>query len=82
MLKIKEIEERLEDLNEQARNWASMTPGGYSYITVNKKGVIDLDVHSVTDIFDYNYDYCYPMIAPCTLDEVLEGLDHFGIEYE
>lgn len=42
----KEIEEKLEDLNEEARNWASMTPGGYSYLTVNAEGHIDLSVQS------------------------------------
>lgn len=82
MLKIKEIEEKLKDLNEDARNWASMTPGGYSYITVNKDGNIDLSVQSQGDIVEFNYSYCYPIIAPCKLDQVLKALDHWGIKYE
>lgn len=82
MLKVKKIEEKLKDLNEDARNWASMTPGGYSYITVNAEGHIDLSVQSQGDIVEFNYDYCYPIIAPCKLDRVLKALDHWGIEYK
>lgn len=55
MLEIKEIKEKLEDLNEDARNWASMTPGGYSYIVVNKGGEISLSVQSQGDIIEWNY---------------------------
>lgn len=82
MLKVKDIKEILDDLNEDARNWASMTPGGYSYITVNKYGYIDLSVQSQGDIVEFNYDHCYPIIAPCKLDQVLKALDHWGIEYK
>lgn len=82
MLKIKEIKEQLEDLNEQAMNWASMTPGGYSYIVVNKKGGISLSVQSQEDILEWNYEFAYPLLAPCTLDQVLKGLDHWGMKYE
>lgn len=73
MLKVKDIKEILDDLNEDARNWASMTPGGYSYITVNKDGHIDLSVQSQGDIIEFNYDYCYPIIAPCKLNQVLKA---------
>lgn len=82
MLKVKDIKEILDDLNEDARNWASMTPGGYSYITVNKEGCIDLSAQSQGDIVEFNFDYCYPIIAPCKLDQVLKALDHWGIEYK
>lgn len=82
MLKVKDIEEQLKDLNEDARNWASMTPGGYSYIVVNKNGGISLSVQSQEDILEWNYEFAYPLLAPCTLDQVLKGLDHFGIKYE
>lgn len=82
MLKVKDIKEILDDLNEDARNWASMTPGGYSYIVVNKGGGISLSVQSQGDIIEFNYDYCYPIIAPCKLNQVLKALDHWGIEYK
>lgn len=82
MLKIKEIEEKLKDLNEDAHNWASMTPGGYSYIVVNKGGEISLSVQSQGDIIEWNYKNAYPLLAPCTLERVLKGLDHWGIKYE
>lgn len=82
MLKIKEIEEQLKDLNEDAMNWASMTPGGYSYIVVNKKGGIRLSEQSQGDIIEWDYEFAYPLQAPCTLERVLKGLDHWGIKYE
>ena len=82
MLKVKDIKEILDDLNEDASNWASMTPGGYSYIVVNKNGGITLSVQSQEDILEWNYEFAYPLLAPCTLDQVLKGLDHWGIKYE
>lgn len=82
MLKKEEIKKRIERLNWEASNWASMTPGGYSYITVNCDGIIDLDVHSVGDIFEYNYERVYPIIAPATLKQVLKALNYWGIKYE
>lgn len=82
MLKIKEIEEKLKDLNEDARNWASMTPGGYGHIVVNCEGHIYMDEHNEGDIYDYNYARAYPILAPATLEQVLKGLDHWGIKYE
>lgn len=82
MLKVKDIKEILDDLNEDARNWASMTPGGYSYIVVSKEGEISLSVQSQGDIIEWNYENAYPLLAPCKLDRVLKALDHWGIKYE
>lgn len=59
-----------------------MTPGGYSYIVVSKEGEISLSVQIQGDIIEWNYENAYPLLAPCKLERVLKGLDHWGIKYE
>lgn len=81
MLKIKEIEEKLKELNEEVANWSFMTPGGWGYILVNDDGTIENYVLSQNNTVSFNYDV-YKIEAPATLDQVLKALDHWGIKYE